>query len=88
MYHPGATTQVAAPALDVAPAAQGVHCAAPAAAKLFAAHSVGVTRLRTPQKLPAVHCVHAPPVKPAALWKVPGRGVSACISNKRVRNKQ
>jgi hypothetical protein len=76
MYRPAATTQAAAPAADVAPAAQGVHATAPVfAAKKFAAHSVGVARLRVPQKLPAVHCVHAPPVKPAALWKVPGRGV-------------
>jgi hypothetical protein len=75
-------TQAAAPSLDVAPVAQRVQFAAPAAAKLPALQSVGAARLRVPQKLPAVHCVHAPPVKAAALWKVPGRDVSERVSGR------
>jgi hypothetical protein len=70
---PAATTQTAAPSPEVAPVAQRVQFAAPAAAKLPALQSVGAARLRAPQNAPAVHGVHEPPVKFAALWNVPGK---------------
>jgi hypothetical protein len=81
-YHPAATTQTAAPSPEVAPVAQRVQFAAPAAAKLPALQSVGAARLRAPQNAPAVHGVHAPPVKAAALWKVPGRDVGERVSGR------